>query len=535
MVRLIISDLLITALDIVFLFLLLLVVSYYTDPAKVNFLSRWLTDNTNPLLPIGVFFLLFALKNVLGYLISSAQSGFFYDVASRLSKQNIQHYLKDNYLKFISVDSSVQIRKISQQPIEFSTYILTNVQQVITQSIIILLTVGVILSYHPGFFLTLFLVLSPPVVVLGWFIRKKLKAIRANTKITAQKNLQYLNESLSGYIESNVYGKDDFFTDRYFSHQRQLNKNIATQQTLQGLPARLMEVFAVFGLLILIAINKLWSQSPGIDLLNIGVFMAAAYKIIPGIVKILNSTGQIKTYEFTLIDLLPTDTVDSPVGRIAPEIKAVKFEKVCFRYDNKPVLNNLCFELQPGDFAGLSGQSGRGKTTLINLLLGFLDTGEGSISINETKTNTAERQSYWPRISYNKQQPFFINDTIVKNITLSDELYDAAKLVRVITFCGIDKMLPRYPEDIDQKITENGKNISGGQRQRLMLARALYHDFDLLILDEPFSEMDDNAEREILTKLQGLAHMGKMIIFITHNKASLNYCNKIISLDVPQG
>jgi len=91
-------------------------------------------------------------------------------------------------------------------------------------------------------------------------------------------------------------------------------------------------------------------------------------------------------------------------------------------------------------------------------------------------------------------------------------------------------MLAEFPEGIETITRENGKNISGGQRQRIMLARALYHDFDLLILDEPFGELDDQSEQCILKKLQLLAQQGKMILFITHNKASLYYCNKIISL-----
>ncbi|XHR98143.1 ATP-binding cassette domain-containing protein [Mucilaginibacter sp. UC70_90] len=90
-------------------------------------------------------------------------------------------------------------------------------------------------------------------------------------------------------------------------------------------------------------------------------------------------------------------------------------------------------------------------------------------------------------------------------------------------------MIAGYPEGTAKVITENGKNISGGQRQRIMLARALYHNHDLLILDEPFSEMDADAENELLIKLQQLARQGKMIILITHNKASLAICNKVIS------
>ncbi|GAC1311595.1 MAG: hypothetical protein NVSMB24_31430 [Mucilaginibacter sp.] len=333
-------------------------------------------------------------------------------------------------------------------------------------------------------------------------------------------------------MESNIYDKNDFFINRYYGYQEQLNENIATQQTLQSLPSRLIEIFAVLGFFILIVINKWSANMPAVDLLTIGIFMAASYKIIPGVVKILNCTGQMKTYQFTLTDLLPVQAdIITNKSRSSNPITSIKFKQVYFKYKDQPVVDHVSFELAPGDFAGISGVSGRGKTTLINLLLGFLEPRCGAILLNDKLTTSLDRKTYWNRISYVKQQPFFIHDSIIKNITLDDAEYDEAKLSEVIAFCGIDKLLEKYPEGYETIIKENGKNISGGQRQRIMLARALYHDFDLLILDEPFGEIDDQSETCILKQLQLLARRGKMILFITHNKNSLSFCNKILSLD----
>jgi len=223
------------------------------------------------------------------------------------------------------------------------------------------------------------------------------------------------------------------------------------------------------------------------------------------VVKILNSTGQIKTYEFTLNDLQRdkeiTEHIDTPV----PAISSIRFDKINFSYRHNQVLSNLFFSLLPGDFIGISGPSGFGKTTIVNLLLGFIEQDNGAIFINHTETNAADRQLFWDRIAYCKQQPFFINDTLLKNIILTDDLPDEERLADVLAFCGLDKLICQYPEGKNKLITENGKNISGGQKQRLMLARALYHDFDLLILDEPFSELDEVAEKTLLLKLKLIA------------------------------
>ena len=533
--KLIVFDLVIGVLDIAFLGGLLFVLNLYTKNStqiRLSFLPQSLL-NPDSLLLIGVFFILFSLKNLFGYIGLKSQHHFFNNVASRLSKRNLLNYLSDDYGRFVGIDSSVQVRKISQQPIEFSHYILTNVQQIVSQVILISFTVLAILFYHPTLFLLLFLLLLAPVVLLGWYIRKRLKNVRDSIKIANEKALQHLHESLAGYLESNVYGKNEFFSERYSGYQNQLNGNIATQQTLQSLPSRLVEVFAVLGFLILVIINKLSPGAPGINMITIGVFMAAAYKIIPGIVKILNSSGQIKTYKFTLTDLLPAETGTSSTRNTitTDPINAIAFENINFTYKNHLVLNNLSFDIKPGDFVGISGNSGKGKTTIINLLLGFLSPGGGNICINNTKSSDVDRVAHRSRISYVKQQPFFINDSIIKNITLSDVGYNPGKLHESAVLSGVEKLVERYPEGMEKIITENGKNISGGQRQRVMLARALYHDFDLLILDEPFSEMDGASENDILTQMKQLTAQGKMILFITHNKSSLKYCNKVITLD----
>jgi ABC-type multidrug transport system fused ATPase/permease subunit len=532
--KLIAFDVLIALLDIAFLASLLVIINFYTQVPGENrlaFLPLWLADSSSLKL-IGLFLLLFAGKNTLGFFGQKAQHHFFYGVASRLSARNIRNYLRGGYMQFVHTNSAVQTRRISNQPIEFSHYILTNFQQLVSQTLLITFTVVAILFYHPSLFLIMLLLLLPPVVLLGRYTRKRQATLRHQTKTASAKTIQHLNESLSGYVESNMYHKDDFFSGRYLGCQQQLNNTIAAQQTWQSLPGRLMEVFAVLGFLILVAINKYIANAPGIGILTIGIFMAAAYKVIPGIVKIMNSTGQMKTYAFTLEDLVAGNEIKrAEPGEKTQAIKQVKFDGISFTYQSRLVLDDLSFEIASGDIIGISANSGKGKTTIINLLLGFLKYDSGSISVNNCIADNESLRAYRKNISLVKQQPFFIHDSIRKNITLSDDIADQARLAYALEFCGLDELLAKYQDGIEHIITENGKNISGGQRQRLMLTRALYHDFDLLILDEPFSEMDCKGEQEILAKLSQLAKQGKMIILITHNKASLAFCNKVISLE----
>jgi ABC-type multidrug transport system fused ATPase/permease subunit len=534
--KLILYDVIISILDISFLILLLYVINFYTQPnhSITHSSFSFKVFDEYPLLVITVFFFSFCVKNFFAYIVFRMQFRYVYGVASRISKNNLLNYLEGSFNDYVNIDSSVYMRRIAHQPIEFCNYVLRSIQQIISQAILILLTIIPILIYNVVLFPLLFLILVPPVVLLAFFMKRKLNSLRATGKTISEKGIQYLKESLAGFVESKIYDCKIFFTERYYRFQAKLNMYVSEQQVVQNLPSRFIEVFAIFGLLILILINSLTRGSNSVNILIIGAFMAAAYKIIPGIVKILNSAGQVKTYTYTIYDLLNEKACalnHSEETHKDNIINAVTFCNVCFSYTNHQVLNNFNMNIQRGDFAGISGNSGTGKTTVINLLMGFLSAAKGNIYINHVLTNTNEQRYFWKNIAYVKQQSFFIHDTILKNIILDENNVNEEKLQEVIKVTGLNELLNKYPEGMEKIITENGKNISGGQRQRIAIARALYKEADLIILDEPFNELDEVSELLLVKHFKKIAGDGKMVVLITHNLTALSFCNKIISLD----
>ena len=293
------------------------------------------------------------------------QLRFVYGVASRLSQKKLSNYLDGNYNNYVNIDSSVHIRNISQQPIEFGHYVLGGLQQIISQSVLILITVIAILIFNPILFPLLFAILVPPIILTGLLMKKKLTAIRAMAKPVSEKTLQHLKEALSGYVESNVYGRKDFFSKRYRTSQSGFNIFLSEQQAIQNMPSRLIEVFAILGLFVLILINSFTAHSNSIGLITLGAFMAAAYKIIPGIVKILNSNGQIKTYEFTINDLLKTEEYAAvKKEKAGNKLYSAEFRNVSFSYKDEPVLDNFSLQISRGDFIGLSGNPEKEKQRL---------------------------------------------------------------------------------------------------------------------------------------------------------------------------
>ncbi len=531
--QLTVADVFISILDIVFLIVLLYVINFYTQsavPVSIKYFSPALF-NEHPVLLIILFLLLFSIKNVLGFFISKAQFNYVYGVASRISRDNLLQYLNGPYTDYIHVDSSVMNRRISQQPIEFCHYVLNGFQQIFSQTVLILITILAVVIINPLLLPLLILILVPPVFLISIFIKRKLHEGRMQGKRMSEKSLQHLQEALAGYVESNLNLKNNFFTNRYHRFQSQLNHYLSERLTIQNMPTRFIEVFAVFGLFLLILFNFLTSHQHSIPLIALGALMVAAYKIIPGIVKITNLAGQVKTYDYTTKGLTNGEGSSAETANIPASISSVGFENVYFDFGRKSLLKSFSLTLEKGDMIGISGISGRGKTTLVNLLLGFLSADKGDIYINGLIADAGTRRKFWKRISYIRQQHFFLHGSVAENITFEESDYDKKRLNDILTLTGIDQMTHLFSDGLDTVITENGKNLSGGQRQRFMLARALYKDFDLLVLDEPFSELDKAAEIELLKQLRMLANMGKIILLITHNTDAFSFCNKKIQLD----
>jgi len=209
-------DIIISILDIAAIAFLVLVIHFYTQPgaARPSFLSAWFADQKD-ILPGILFFIFFAVKNFAGYLIGRAQYRFVYTVASRLSQKKLLQYLEGSYTNYVTVDAAVHIKKISQQPIEFGHYVLWGLQQVIAQSVLIGITVIAMILFNATLFLLLLLILLPPVIIILYLSKSKTRSARENIRSNSERSLQYLKEAISGFIESKIYGRNHFFTNRY--------------------------------------------------------------------------------------------------------------------------------------------------------------------------------------------------------------------------------------------------------------------------------------------------------------------------------
>lgn len=531
-------DILLSLLDIGFMAVLVWLTAMYagSNNTSVDVLDNFFGKNS--LWPIAIFLILFIAKNIFAGVVLTNQFQFIYKVALRISRNNLISYFHSDYAEHVQTAPAIYVRKISQEPIEFCYYVLRSFQQMVAQIILILVTIAAVLLYSPVIFLLLLIVLLPPVIMCSSLMKRKVDNVKKVVKKNSEQSLQYLYEALAAFVESNVYNAQSFFTERYVNHQQLMNEGLASQQSIQALPSRFIEAFAVAGLFILIVINKTLSGTVHLEVVTLGAFIAAAYKIIPGAVKILNCIGQIKAYEFTIPPLatMPEKADSNDNADIEKDIEKgiehVAFENVSFAYrPSTPVLSYFNLSLHRGDMVGIHGLSGKGKTTVVNLLLGFLSPSSGTININGLSTTIEDRKKMRHLIAYVKQHPFLFNDSVWNNITLGKEEGENAEVETVLQATSMQQIASTGFDAQQKHIADAGRDLSGGQRQRITIARALYKNADLIILDEPFKELDEASEIKLLNYFQELASQGKIIVLITHNKSSLHWCNRVVEID----
>lgn len=530
---LILLDISITLVDIFSLIFLLLIVQFYIQDNTTTFpILQNLLSGRDPII-IMVFFLgFFAIKNLLAYFITKMQYRFIADVSVRISSKNLSRFQHAPFNEYIHTDSSVHIRRIGFQPLEFCQHVLSGIQLLITQSFLIFISILAIIIFNARIFLMLLAVLLPPVIFVFYSIKRKLSVVKMEMQTSNEKTFRSLYDALKGYVESNIYNSHDFFMKRFVRYRTLFTKKLFNSIGIQTLPARIIETFAVLGLFILMVLAQWNGEGSSATFITIAAFLAAAYKIMPGVVKVINISGQIRAFETSLAEIANEETeIPKPLINHSREILSIQFKDVSFQYGSYQILRDFNCCIAKGQMVGIMGRSGRGKTTILNLLLGFLTPTTGKILINEKESDVKTIQSYWPAISYVRQQSFLMHETILQNITLSENEPDRKRLEIALKISGLDEMMKDIPEGLDKIITENGKNISGGQQQRIAIARALYKDADLYLLDEPFNELDKISLTILMQYFVQLVHEGKTIIIISHDQSSLSYCNKLITLD----
>ena len=344
-------------------------------------------------------------------------------------------------------------------------------------------------------------------------------------------------EGYGGSKEIKLLDRSSYFIDQFNFYSDQKKRIAANQSTFAQVPRLYIELLAVLSVVGLVAI-MLFQEYPTEEIISkVGVFVVAVFRIIPSYSKISAALQNVK-FNSVVLDIIYQKLRELKIEEISDEVKVefkkeIKFDSVFFRYSNseKNVLNNIDFTIKKGRTIGFIGASGSGKSTIIDLLNGLLKPNAGQIRIDNIPLEECLK-SWQQKIGYVPQQNFLTDSSIASNIAfgLPEEEIDQIKLSNAIQKAELKKFIDSLPEGVQTKVGERGLQISGGQMQRIGIARALYNDPEVLIFDEATSALDEKTEINVLSAIRELKK-SKTIIVITHRKNALKDCDKVYKLD----
>ncbi len=454
-------------------------------------------------------------------------------------KKKILHTLsKFKYLEFISKNSSYYSNQFIFVSSQFANGVLLNFLNLISNLII---TIGIIIFllfinfkltiYFASFFilvyaLTYFLTKNK-IQIIGMIINENNKIILKNLK-------EMLLDFKSSYINDNF----DFFINKLSKLVLSSNNKILIKRILLSLPKYIFELLIVFifiGLLIFSKINLIETNL----IITIITFGFAALRLIPSINAMNVSLMELKfanrpTDElYNFINLFKKiQKNQKKLFKINNFVK-IDFRGVGFKYkpeDSSYVLNNVNFTINNGDFVGIIGDSGSGKTTLLNLISTLLEPTLGKININDLNYQDVDLNHYTNLIAYISQEKSIIDDTIKNNIIFnSKDEFSEKRFLDAINKSKVNNFVKNFSDGYDTMMGDNGAFFSGGQAQRIILARCLYSQKEIYILDEATGALDEETEKQIFKDMQDNLS-SKTIIAVTHNSGLKKYFNKILNI-----
>ena len=214
--------------------------------------------------------------------------------------------------------------------------------------------------------------------------------------------------------------------------------------------------------------------------------------------------------------------------------KEIRIEHLSYAYpEGTEVLKDFCCTIRKGEYVGICGESGRGKSTLFNLLLGFITPDKGTIRIDDKPFADMPRQEWHRRVGYVQQEVFVLDGTLAENIALGCRSVDKERGAEIVRLVRLDAWVDELPQGMDTPLGEGGGRLSGGQKQRVGIARALYKKAEVLLLDEATSALPHQTEKHFIDSPFGLMRecRGLTVLTIAHRESSLAYCHRIIRLN----
>ncbi len=506
-----------------------------------NFLKSFNISNENILNLILISIaIIFVIKNLYMAIYNWLESKFAYKVRMDIGVRLFSKYLNSPYTFHVENNSSNLLTKVEQE---------TSVYGV---SLIYLSTLFTEILVITG--ITLFLFLIRPletliVIFIGFFlsvifyfpVKKIVSRLGKKRHFSHMEKIQNLNQGLGAIKDIIIYKAQKNFINTFKNSSDQLADVAFKANFLGKLPKIWFEITMMIILTSLIFYLSNLQYDTKTIMSTMGIFLVSSVRIIPSINKILASLQHIKFSE-PACDSLYSDlylknfSKDTATEKKLTFKNEIDFEDVSFFHpkNKKVILKNVNLKIKKNEFVGIIGETGSGKSTLVDLLIGLIQPTNGKIKSDGENIN--EGMSSWrKKFGYVPQNLYLLDDTILKNIAFGKNNNEISldNINKSLEQSQLTKFLKNQSNGIKTKVGERGVKISGGEKQRIGISRALYNDPDILVFDEATSALDVETEKKILSILFSLKSK-KTIIFITHRKNSLEICDKIFKIENSQ-
>lgn len=450
-------------------------------------------------------------------------------------------YLNSDYVFFINNNSSI----LSNNLITETNNSVNLIQSIITmcKEIILLIVVFVLLFiYKPVLSIFILLSLIFAAIFFYLFTFKILKKNSIERTNAAGFVFKFISQSLVFIKDIKVFQKEDFFYKRYSKYLNILQSKLATHELIARMPKIFFELFGIILIFSLLLSSGLQEQSKNsfVDSLPfLSLVLIAIIKLLPSFKSISGSLTHIVAYTNSFLTISNEITIKNQdyiqgsnnkisINKNIDSDLALEIKNISFQYNkiSRP-LKNVSIEIKKNIIVGIIGQSGSGKSTLINIILGLLIPEGGTIKINSNKQNKLQDEKV---ISYVPQDILILDDKLKNNIAfgIEEDQINDDKVLEAIKLSGLSNFYNQNGSNLNLSLGERGAKVSGGEKQRIGIARALYFKPEILILDESTSSLDSQIENDILQEVLKLKNI--TVIMISHKLSTLQICKEVYYL-----
>ena len=483
---------------------------------------------------VGIYLIKAAFLAVLAW----RQARFAFAMQARLSHDLFSIYLHQPYTFHLQRNSAQLIRTAIGEVGTFTFTCVLPGLMLFTELSVLAGIVVLLLVVEPAGALIVVLVLGGS----SWGLQRSSRAWVARWGRERQhhdlKRTQYMLEGLGGAKDVKLLGREDHFLAQYHAHNARGARAEQMQYTLQQLPRLWLELLAMAGLATLVLTMLARGHEMARILVTLGLFATAAFRLMPSGTRIMTAAHQL------LFGLPVIDTLHQELNLGGRELagrtkgassfhKTIQVSDVTYSYPDASgsALNHVSVVIRKGEAVGLIGPSGCGKSTLVDVVLGLLTPDSGQVLVDSTDIQTNLR-AWQDQIGYVPQSVYLTDDTLKRNVAfgLPDDQIDDMAVQRAIRAAQLEEFVASQPNGLASMVGERGVRLSGGEHQRIGIARALYHDPAVLVLDEATSALDTATERGVMQAVMALRG-SKTVLIVAHRFSTVEQCDRIYRLE----